>query len=236
MSDRTFTGADLETLVRSRTDAVYDTSVTQAEILAWLSNWNAELRALLLASGIAFYEETQTLYGVADKESYDLNSDVATILRVDYIADTHDIRPLRPISVRDLHSVRRISSAEYSRFYRHVEDTLYLYKAPSANQKYEVRYIPTPPQITANTDEIDGLYGWEDFLVTGACTDLLSKQDRLEALRAQEKRLDRLRGRIEKQAIDRAQAEGRSLVERSGPMGYQDYSNLEDDILFWWGQ
>ncbi len=230
---RIVTASQLETAVRRRTDTITDTHVSQAEIFEYLSNWRAELYEILVNSGLFYHEEKQqiTSTGVA---SYDLTSyNILSIMRVDYVVSNDDVRPVIEIDIRDVHRVSR-SVRERAMFFRHIKDTIYFYPPPPTGQIYELIYIPNPGVIDDGADQVDGVMGWEDFLITGASMDVLAKQDRHESMAVQDKRMNDpkngIRARIVRAAQTRGNGQARSLIQRS-PQA-EDFLGWEDAL--WW--
>ncbi len=229
---RTVTGGTLLTACRRRSDTENDTHIADAEIYEYMSNWLAELHELLIGSGLAYAEKTKTIVSTGANK-YPLGSDVLSIIRVDHVASADDVRPVVEIDVRDIHRVSR-THQERALFFRHVQDNLHLYPPPLSGQVYEVIYWPVAATLTTMTDVVDGISGWEDFIVTGAVMDILAKQSRLEEWGVQDKRMnDRatgLRARIQKAALQRGMGQTRSLIQRS-PQA-EDFLQWEDEL--WW--
>lgn len=207
---RKFTVGQLTTAVRRRADIpVADDHVTDAEIREWLSAFYAELYDILVSSGLAYFEKTQT-YATTSSQSYALPADFYGTLTVVYsISDTRD-EELREIHPREIHRVSKVASA-YSTRYRTVGNQLVLYPPPLAGQTYRLKYIPAPADLTVAAQEVDGVSGWEDFVVTGAVIYALSKKDRDTSVN--ERRLRDLRKRITDAVQNREIASALSLVQ-----------------------
>lgn len=218
---RKFTVGTLTTAVRRRADIpVADDHVSDAEIREWLSAFYAELYDILTASGMMYFEK-ERLYESRGSSVFALPHDFYATLYVHYVVDDNSDFLLKEISPRDVWKMTKQASSNAT-YYRVAGQTLLLYPPPLADQVYRLKYIPAPEDLSAANMEVDGVAGWEDYLVTGACSYALAKKDRDTSFC--ERRLAALRKRITDAALNREIASATSLVE-SPTRGFDPFLN-----------
>lgn len=215
---RKFTVTQLTTAVRRRADLENDTHVADAEIYEWLSTYYAELYDILVSSGLHYFE---TSYSFASNggSSYALPADFYAMLRLDYVLSAETNVELKEIGLRELHHVSGTSAR--AAFYRVVGENLILYPQPPSGHNYVLKYIPAPIKLEAGATEVDGISGWEDYLVTGAVLTAHSKRENDAAVAIAKDRLKDLRARITQNAQNRAIASATSLVESAPSFDYE---------------
>lgn len=85
--------------------------------------------------------------------------------------------------------------------YRLVGNTLMFIPTPSAGQVIRVWYTPRMKQLLADTDVLDGVDGWTEYVIVDAAIKALQKEESDVSVLAAEKAM--LRQRIEESAMNR---------------------------------
>lgn len=183
--------ADLE-YEQSATDA--QRFVTDDEVDELINTKYKRLYGLLVRHGIHVGESVATIEADGS-ESYTLPSDlfaVMTVWRDDggrwYRLGRHGQR-VRPNS----------TLVGPALTYRVVGTALEFIPTPDSGD-YEVKYVPVPGTLTADDDEMDGVLGWEEYVVIAVAIELKQKED----VNADKLKADLVR--IEREIADEAQA------------------------------
>jgi len=81
-------------------------------------------------------------------------------------------------------------------------DLIRFYPTPdTGNHQYRVAYMPHTPDTFADTDNIDGINGWEEYIVLLVAIDMLIKEE--SSTTTLERKLQRFEDRIERLSSDR---------------------------------
>lgn len=164
---------ELITRVRQRSDNEHVGSnfVTDTEITGLLNVAYQELYAELIRAGLHIAETTfsVTATGAA---LYPLPTNLFAIIGIYFVDSGYKRRLTR-------HSMRfRPGSAQtgIATSYRIVSGSLELYPTPGSGS-YEVVYVPQPALLSAGADTVDGVLGWEEYLVVDASIKVLQKEE-----------------------------------------------------------
>lgn len=112
--------------------------------------------------------------------------------------------------------------------YRLVGNTLMLIPTPSSGQTLRVWYIPRLTQLLKDTDALEGISGWSEYVITDAAIKALQKEESDVTLLMAQKQM--LQKRIEETAMNRdvgqpdTVSDVRTTAERWGGAGF-DGSN-----------
>jgi hypothetical protein len=205
--------AQLIERIRQRTDTVGSEFVTDAEITQLINTAYKELYALLVRKSLQRAESVQTI--VADGSAfYPLNSDFVGLLGVYRVLGDERL-PLKRHSDRFRPGSRQGDAVSY----RLVNSTVELYPQPTSGE-YELVYVPLPGELTDPTDELDGVLGWEEFVILDAAICVLEKEE------SDTTKLERKRGRILQRIEDEAQLADLHSVVRIEDT--RDYDTLAD--------
>lgn len=85
--------------------------------------------------------------------------------------------------------------------YRVLGDSLHFIPTPSANQIITVWYIPRVTQLLQDTDIMDGVSGWTEYVITDAAIKALQKEESDVSVLMAQKQM--LKQRIEESAMNR---------------------------------
>lgn len=212
---RTFTVAQLRLKIQQRSDIESSRHVPPAEILDYINSSYTELYEILAQSGKHFFETTQPLTS-SGAATLPLPADHFMTLRVDWLPDTNSPPvPVPVIQVAEIHRFAKTGSRAIG--HRQVGQTLTFYPAPPAGQSYQHIYIPTCPVLALDTDVVDGVNGWEEFIVVDCAIKIGIKEETdVSVLRGERAEL---RSRIATAADDRELLETSTVVD----VGDTDY-------------
>ncbi len=204
---RTFTLLQLRTRARERCDMVNSTFITDSELTGYISASYAELYDILVQSGLVYFTPTtQTITGTG-VETYALPADYYGTVRVDRQSGS-DYYPLSEYMITERHGFE--NSSGDSTVYSPQGTNISLLPAPTGGT-YRHTYIPAPSDLSSDSDTVDGVSGWEEFIVVDAARKMLQKEE--SSTVGIERDLKRLRERIEEMAQNRAWASPRRVTD-----------------------
>ena len=220
---RTFTLLQIRTRARERADMVNSSFITDSELNGYISASYAELYDILIQSGLIYFTPTaQTITGVAGTENYALPSDYYGTVSVSRKSG-NDYFPVVEYMITEREQYEN-SGNNNSVAYSVQGANLSLLPTPSGGT-YRHIYIPAPVDLTASVDgtTIDGVSGWEEYIVVDAARKMLQKEE--SSTTGVERDLMRLKERIEEMAQNRAWSTPRRVTD------VQSSSNHARD---WW--
>lgn len=201
---RSFTLAQLATKVRQRADIENSTFVSDTELYGYISASYAVLYERLVLSGLAYFESTETVSAVAGTSSYALHATHMSTVGVDYQRASGKFEPVRRLMPRERDYFPEPSPVAAA--YRIVGTNLVLYPTPSIAATYRHIYIPAPADLTSAATSVDGVSGWEEFIVNDAARKCLLKEE--SDTSALEREIARDLDRIEEARLNRYAADG----------------------------
>lgn len=208
---RSVTLAEIRTRAMDRCDMLVDAAGDgYVDTAAWSRLIDAaytELYDLLVSSGLYYFESTATVTATG-AATYALPADHYQTIGVDYVRGSDSVA-LELIGARGRNRYRATGSRAYA--YRVVGATIALYPSPASGQTYLLTYVPAPASLVDAVDAttIDGVSGWEEFLVVVAAKKArIREESDVSALVAEE---NQLRQRIAEMAEQREAAEPRVI-------------------------
>lgn len=227
---------EIRTMAFQRANMEYDTGVadedrfvTNVEIDREINKGYRELYSHLIRHGMHRTEDVETI--TADgSDSYTLPSGLFAILTVHRIEDgigylmaRHDVRQ-RP----------RTELGASANTYRVVGSTIEFDPVPDEGD-YEVRYVPVPGLLEDEADEMDGVLGWEEYVVLYVAVKLLQKEGSHNAAAALRNDMRELLARIQDDAQAAEMSEGSVVqnVRTDQHMTPGDFTSGGRPRLFW---
>ena len=195
---------ELRDRVRERTDTENQANPSDAELTQLINSRYKEMFALLVAHGL---HRAETRFDIAADGSavYAMPSNFYAVLGV-WRNDGGDT-----FTWLNRHSHMVLTNDTITgdaMTYRIVGASIEFDPRPASGD-YVVRYIPVPTELSANADEIDGVLGWEEYVVVGAAIDVSAKLgydfDHLE------RRLQALTMRLRSEANQAEQSSGAAI-------------------------
>jgi hypothetical protein len=201
---------EIRTMAYQRANMEYDTGVadedrfvTDVETTREINKGYKELYGHLIRHGMHRAESVSTVTATG-AASYAMPVDFFALLTVHRIEDgvgymlgRHDHRT-RP---------RTDLSGFPAATYRMVGTTIVFDPVPITGT-YEVRYVPTPGDMSADADVMDGVLGWEEYVVLYAAVKLLQKEGSHQAAAALQSDMRELIARIQDEAQAAELSEG----------------------------
>lgn len=214
--------------VRQRADMVHSQFVTDDELNGYIRASHFELYDLLVQKyGDDYHVAVPHAFvtdGAADR--YALPDDFYKLLGVDLLAHG-DYVSLRPFAFADRNrrpGLRQPGTRDGLR-YRLSGTQLWLSPLPTAGQTLRVWYVPRLTPLAADDAVLDGVSGWEEYVVVDAAIKCLQKEESdVSVLLAQKAALVR---RIESAAENRDAGAPATVVD-SQRLGLHDASEE------WW--
>lgn len=178
---RSYTIAELKTRIKRAADFENSNFIGDAELLDIINNAYADLYSLLVAKDENYYSSTSTFTIGSGSVTYSLPSDFFKILAVEFQVSTDKYVTIKPYNEAEKNSMNITTSL------------------PSGTVR--LRYVPLPTKFTLDAQTVDGIAGWEEYIViSGAIQCLIKEETDTTAL---ERRLARLERRIEDTAQNR---------------------------------
>lgn len=180
-----------------------DRFVTDTEVNALINKAYKELYGLLIRHGM---HRSETVYEItADgSEEYALPADLWAVLSVHSVDSSGNAFYM----TRHDHRVRPSTSFNAdAATYRVVGSDIAFNPIP-ATGTYEVRYVPVPADLSADGDTLDGVLGWEEYVVCWVARKLLIKEGSLPEAQQCAQDLADLRERIQLEAAASEMSEG----------------------------
>ncbi len=193
----TMTLSQLMIAVRQRADMVPSSSytpsttatnifVTDPELISYINQSYFELYDLLVAAfGNDYFVATPyqfTTDGTSD--AYALPSDFYKLLGVDLSLAGGTEGSWLTVRSFEFNDRNRYSVPNFQAFYgvtnlryRLMGTDLTLVPIASAGQTVRIWYVPRPSQLVSDTDIVDGISGWEEYVIVDACIKALTKEE-----------------------------------------------------------
>ena len=225
MANGIVTLGDIRTQSQQRADMVNSGFLTTTEWNQNLSSSYKELYDLLIQKfGNDYYVQTPfsiTTDGVNDK--FALPVDFYKLLGVDcsVSGSTQSFITLKPFmfSERNRYAVPNFQSfyGLTNLRYRLLGNNLFLTPLPTAGQLLKVYYVQRPVDLLLDTDTMDGVSGWEEYvIVDGAIKALEKEESDVSILMAQKQALIK---RIEEAAENRDAGSPQTVSDNQGNWG-----------------
>lgn len=197
---KTMTLANLRTEVRRRADMENTTFVTDAEVNSYI-NQSADELWDLLTSADENYGLTSATIAISSGNTLNLPNDFYKLKGVDDITDSAN-----PISLRrfnfternDFTNLRPTGGSvvqSYARVMYIISGNQLLFEPPeNAIGTYKIWYIPVQPSLTGDSDTLDGISGWTEYVIVDAAIKCRIKEE--SSIGDLERAKDDLRRRI----------------------------------------
>lgn len=195
---RSFTLSQLRTKVRQRADIESSSFVSDSELNGYISASYAALLTRLARSGIAYFQASQTISATAGDDTYAVPADYMSTVGVDWQQASGKYVSLRRIMPKEHNDFPEPSHPVVG--YSIINNEVTLFPVPSLAGTYRHRYVPAPDDLTADGDVVDGVAGWEEWIVNDAAMKCLAKEESDTSF------LERQNAALEDQ-IDRAAAD-----------------------------
>ena len=207
----TYTLAQLRTRCDQRADMEDSDFISDSEQLSYINASYAELYDILVASFQDYYLTSST-FTISSGNTETLPSDFYKLRGLDKQigADWYALKKFNFFNRNEYNNslLRRRVSADVR--YRIQGSTLYIEPEANANGNYKLWYIPVFTPLSAESDTIDGLNGWEEYIVIDVARKMLAKEESSTAHLDGEKAM--MLKRIEDMAAERDSGEPETIT------------------------
>lgn len=177
---------DLRTELRQRIDRVNSQFFTDAELNTYLSKSYKELYDILIQKfGDDYYVAAPYEFTTdGTEDTYDLPEDFYKLLGVD--ASYNGGAGNGWVTLRQFMFQERnaYTLPNYQAFYgitnlryRLRDDTLWFTPVPAGGQLLRMFYIPRPNDLDEDADTVDGVSGWEEYIICDAAIKCMVKEE-----------------------------------------------------------
>lgn len=198
--------------------------ISTTEWNAYISDSATELYDLLIAAGAFYKLSTYNVTVIPGTDTYSLPSDFYKVAGVDLVLDsTGNAVSLKPFQFADRNSYLftptwNVVGLNYLR-YLIIGDSIKFVPIPSQSQTVKIWYAPTMTALSLDTDTLDGINGWEEYVIIDAAIKALIKEESDIAALAMQKQA--MLKRIEEMSLMRNIGEPDRVVDTSKAMGWE---------------
>ena len=187
MTEGVVTLGTIRDQLRQRIDRVNSNFFTDAELNSYISGSYKELYDILIQKfGDDYYVATpHTFTTDGTNDTYSLPDDFYKLLGVDCQYNGSS-QGLGWVTLRQFMFAERnaYTLPNYQAFYgitnlryRLRDDKLWLTPIPKAGQAMRMFYIPRPSTLSADADLVDGVAGWEEYIICDAAIKCMVKEE-----------------------------------------------------------
>jgi hypothetical protein len=190
--------SSLRTRVRARADMKNSNFVEDSELNQYINSSYQELYDILVTSFEDYYTLPPVAFSIASGSNYyELPSDFYKLRGVDSSLDGSNYYTMQPFDFANRNKFNQsllvMNSANYYKQYRIVGDRLYITPEDDAAGNYRIWYVPKAVTLGSDSDTLDGINGWEEYIVVDATRKCLAKEESDTSFLVQEKEMLRQR-------------------------------------------
>lgn len=225
---RTVTLTKLRTQVRQRADQENSGFIKSSEIDTYINQSYTELYDLLVAAyGEDYYQSDPYQIVTNDTdEKYDLPDDFYKLVGVQLRLTNSEALTLRKFEFHKRNYYgwpgQHTLTADENIRYRLSHDQIWFVPKPRGTKTIEIIYVPAAPLLSNGSDTLNGVNGWEEYIIIDAAIKCLIKEESdISPLTYQ---LDKMRDRLNRmrQNRDAGFAESVTDVSRLNNYYYSD--------------
>lgn len=173
---------ELREEVREQTDSVADEHIPDAAINRWINKGLRVMYGKLIAADDDFYVVTATFTSTAGTLEYALPDDFRALrlLALNDGARRHRLLPFRFEEIYDRSSMTGSGNRPRYLVARNGVDgtaARLLFDVDPGQSAFTHHYVPVPPILVADDDEVDGVLGFDDYSIAYACARVRKKRD-----------------------------------------------------------
>jgi hypothetical protein len=174
----------LRDTVRQRCDMVGSEFVTDDELDGWINASAHELYDILVqkfSPGSYYVAPTHEFTADGTSDSFALPGDMYKLLGVDMQLAADSWTTVKPFAFaeRNRYAYPNVQSATIPANvrYRIMGGNLLFTPRPTAGQVFRLWYVPKMTLLQVDTDVLDGVSGWEEYVVADVCIKALTKEE-----------------------------------------------------------
>src|SRR6185369_115459 len=179
---RTSTLLSLSTQARQRADMVNSSFITDAELNSYINSSYAELYDLLTSCFEDYYVTSGNISLVQGQDTYTLPADFYKLLGVDLVVDSQgNAVTLHAFQFSERNAyvftpTWNVVGLNYLRYHL-IGDSIKFVPAPTQTHTIKLYYVKAPVVLAADGDLIDGVSGWEEYVICDAAIKMLQKEE-----------------------------------------------------------
>lgn len=190
--------SSLRTRVRARADMKNSNFVEDSELNQYINSSYQELYDLLVASFEDYYTAAPTSFTISSgSNTYTLPTDFYKLRGVDCSIDGVNYYTMQPFDFANRNNFNNtvgvLNSYQFQNLYRIVGDKIYITPEDNAAGSYRLWYVPRATVLTLDASTLDGINGWEEYVVVDAARKCLAKEESDTSFLVQEKEMLRQR-------------------------------------------
>lgn len=167
--------------VRARADMKNSSFVEDPELDQYINSSYQELYDILVASFEDYYTLPPVSYTITTGSSIDLPADFYKLRGVDGKLDNNNFYTLQPFQFAERNLNRNgvgiLNSNQWYTQYRIVGKKILITPEDNAAGDYRLWYIPSCTVLVSESDTLDGINGWEEYVVVDAARKCLAKEE-----------------------------------------------------------
>ena len=181
----TLTLLDIRNAVRQRADMVNSLFVTDSELNSYINQSYFELYDLLISKFGDNYYVAPVYQLTTDGTTYQypLPADFYKLLGVD-LALTQSVQSYVTVRPFEFIDRNRYAVPNFQSFYgltnlryRLNGNNIWFTPIPAANQNIRLWYVPRMSTLSLDTDTVDGISGWTEYIICDAAIKCLQKEE-----------------------------------------------------------
>ncbi len=178
------TVATIRTRAKDRSDMTNRNFVSDSEWITYIDSGYKELYDILVSKYEDWYTISTTFSVPSGASVYSLPANFYKLRGVDRtdgsLSSEDGFYPLQMFNFQDRNRdniLTRYGSVVGNVQYRIIKDSLMFTPKDKAPGNYRIWYVPRAPDLTLTTDTIDGVNGWEEYVVLVAAIKALTKEE-----------------------------------------------------------
>lgn len=177
----TQTLSQLRTEVRQRADQENSDFITDTELTSYINTGYANLYDLLVRAFSDQYMATPETFTLSGTNIRALPSDFYLLRGLDYDLGGGEYVALAKYNFlernRYRRSVARTLRGHPTRQYRVLGSNIYIEPESQANGDYRLWYVPNITLLSSDSDTVDGVNGWEEYIILDAAIRCMIKEE-----------------------------------------------------------
>lgn len=170
----------LDTKVRQRADMEGSEFISTTEMYGYINDSYKELYDLLVGKFEDYYLADPLEFTISSGSTYDLPSDFYKIIGLDFKVSASDYQTVFPFTFADRNR-RRVTDKLRGLYtvarYRILGDKLRFVPEDQCQGTYRLWYVPKATDKTLGTDTIEGVNGWEEYIIVDAAIKCMQKEE-----------------------------------------------------------
>lgn len=207
--------AELRTQARQIADMENNNFIGDPELNNYINFAIAELHDLLIHTGADYFLNSVTGTTIVDQTDYALPTDFYKLKGVDAKLNGSDWINIRPFNFNERNRFEDFGSWTLMGIsnvrYRIMGANVKFNPTPDGNIEYRIWYIPVATKLSSDTDILDDVNQYSDYVIISAAMKMLQKEESDVSMLAAEK--ERLTQRVEQDAKDRDFAQPESVSD-----------------------